>query len=136
MELVAGCDEVGRGALAGPLVAAAVLVRSSARRPRWLPAGRDSKLLSPRRRAEIAERALQSFCCGLGAVERMELDEVGVARANQLAIHRAVASLPLQPSRLVVDYVAGFRHQLPTELVVRCDVSRWPIALASVVAKV
>lgn len=136
MELVAGCDEVGRGALAGPLVAAAVLVRSADRRPSWLPARRDSKLLSARRRAQLAELARETFCCSLGVVGRAELDELGVGAANRLAIYRAVASLPARPSRLVVDYVAGFRHELPTELVVAGDVSRWPVALASIVAKV
>lgn len=136
MELLAGCDEVGRGALAGPLVAAAVLVRSSARRPSWLPPRHDSKLLSAQRRTEIAAQAWRRFSCSLGTVGRDELDAVGVATANRLAICRAVAGLPVMPSRLIVDYVAGFRHQLPTKLIVRGDVTRWPIALASIVAKV
>jgi ribonuclease HII len=136
MYWLAGCDEVGRGALAGPLVAAAVLVRSHQAKPRWLPKGRDSKLFTANQRQALADRATKSFLFSIAWAEAAEIDQIGIQRANQLVVGRAVANLPIVPNKLLIDYIAGFTSRLPYELLKHGDRDQWPIALASIIAKV
>lgn len=100
VEVVAGVDEVGRGPLAGPVVAAAVVLP-----PECLLEGMtDSKRLTPARREELArvvgERA---SWVGVGAASAREVDRLNVRRATALAMQRAVARLPVRPGHLLVD---------------------------------
>lgn len=136
MYWIAGCDEVGRGALAGPIVAAAVLVRKDQSRPRWLPARRDSKLLTSCQRDDIARRAADNFLYSLALIEAREIDSFGIQQANKRVILQAVTNLPVQPNQLIIDYVAGLIAPLPLQLIKHGDRDYWPIALASVMAKV
>jgi ribonuclease HII len=98
--LVAGVDEAGRGPLAGPVVAAAVIL-DPARRVRGLA---DSKLLSPERReeldAQIRERAL---CVAVGSASVEEIDAINILQATLLAMRRAVEGLRLTPAKVLVD---------------------------------
>jgi ribonuclease HII len=139
-ELVAGVDEVGRGALAGPLVAAAVVLPFDARvhrriRP-LLNQIRDSKTLTPLARKRLAP-AIAEVALGLaiGVVEADELDEIGVAAANRTAMERAVAGLPVSVSALLLD-ATTIDLSLPQIGLIDGDARSISIAAASIVAKV
>ena len=130
---VAGVDEVGRGPLAGPVVAAAVVLP-----PGTLIAGaRDSKVLSPPRRqelaAEIMDRALH---IGFGAASVREIDRLNILVATRMAMARALSRLPDPPDQVVVDGLPvsglGWDH----EAIVGGDGRVHSIACASIVAKV
>ncbi len=136
--ILAGVDEAGRGALAGPVVAAAVALPAG----RDIPGVRDSKLLSPARRA-VLEEAIRSGCLawsvGIAAVE--EIDRLNVLRASLLAMRRALLGLSGKPSRVRVDgpYLpempAHWTRGVQLEAMVGGD-RRCPlIAAASIVAK-
>ncbi len=136
-EVVAGVDEVGRGALAGPVVAAAVVLRDDQACWQLLATVRDSKVLKPRVRREqsVAIRAAAAGV-GLGAATAAEIDAAGIVRATELAMLRAVAALPTPPTFLLVD---GFRLRTwphAQEALVKGDRRVLSIAAASVVAKV
>jgi len=132
--VVAGVDEVGRGALAGPVVAAAVVLD-----PGRIPDGlADSKTLSRARREKLAE-LIPSVALGvaIGMAEAAEIDATNVLRATLEAMRRAAGSLPSAPGLLLVDgnaRIPGWTgHQ---QTVVRGDATCASIAAASIVAKV
>ena len=131
--IVCGVDEVGRGPLAGPLVAAAVVLDREA-----IPEGiRDSKSLTKKRLPVIAASIHQSARVGIGTVPPAELDRVGLTAANDLAMVRAVAALPLSPDVALID-----GRRVPGGLPCRArplvggDALSLSIAAASIVAKV
>ena len=98
-QLVAGVDEVGRGPLAGDVVAAAVILTDSP------PEGvTDSKMLTPERREALAERIRdEAVSWALGRATLAEIDELNILQASLLAMRRAVEALPIQPSLVLVD---------------------------------
>lgn len=130
--LVAGVDEVGRGPLAGPVVAAAVILNRAS-----IPEGlNDSKKLSARRREHLAPLLRQSAMVGLGVASVEEIDALNILQASLLAMRRAVAELPVTPDHLLID-----GNRLPEDLpcpatpVVGGDARSPSIAAASIVAK-
>ncbi len=131
--LIAGVDEVGRGPLAGPLVAAAVILDPA----RPIAGLTDSKQLSAHRRAalavEIRERAL---AWSLGRAEVDEIDAINVFQANLLAMQRAVAALPLMPEEVLVDGNRCPRFACPARAIVGGDRCNAAISAASIIAKV
>ena len=135
---VAGVDEAGRGPLAGPVVAAAVIL--DAARP--VAGLRDSKTLSARRRTRLArEIRRNAVAFSLGAAAPDEVDELNVLQATLLAMERAVLGLAVQPNLVRVDgnRVPSFRRhpgRYLTEAVVRGDRSVPCISAASILAKV
>lgn len=136
--LVAGVDEAGRGPLAGPVVAAAVILDAS----RPIAGLRDSKTLSERRRTRLArEIRRNAVAFSLGAAAPDEVDELNVLWAAMLAMERAVLGLAVQPDLVCVDgnRVPLFRThpgRYRTEAVVRGDQSVPCISAASILAKV
>ena len=138
---VAGVDEVGRGALAGPLVAAAVILpccRGAAlRRLRGVLADvRDSKLLPPARRTELVAVVCDAAAAvALGVVEADELDRIGLGAANRLAMERAVLRLPVEPDALLLD-ACVLDLGLPQVAPIDADAACLSVAAASIVAKV
>jgi ribonuclease HII len=141
LRFVAGVDEVGRGAMAGPLVAAAVVLPpeidgNGDPAILALEGVRDSKLLSPEHR----ERLMPGICAvalgvGVGVVEVAELDAIGVGPANRLAMQRAVLALPVEPDALVLD-ATTLDLDLPQVGLIDGDAICLSIAAASIVAKV
>ena len=131
--LVAGVDEAGRGPLAGPVLAAAVVL--DARRP--IPGLADSKQLSARRRDELAtlirERAL---CWALGRAEVEEIDRINILQASLLAMQRAVRGLARAPELALVDGNQCPRLACAVRAVVGGDRSVPEISAASILAKV
>ena len=141
MRVVAGVDEVGRGALAGPLVAAAVVFPccdgpALRRLRRALTGVRDSKQLTPeRRRALLVPLAAAASAIAVGMVEAGELDAIGLAAANRLAMERAVSGLAIAVDALVLDALV-VDLGLPQVGLIDGDARCLSIAAASIVAKV
>lgn len=137
--VIAGVDEVGRGALAGPLMAGAVVLPAPdvilAEIQFW-DTVRDSKTISFKRREALAigirERAR---AWSLGSVQADELDQIGVAAANRTAMERAVTSLPIEPDYLLIDATTIDLPQ-PQQGIIDGDALSLSIAAASIIAKV
>ena len=130
---IAGLDEVGRGSLAGPVVAAAVILDRSSR----LPGVRDSKLLSEARRNEqFGEIALSAVAYGFGVVEAETVDRINVLEATRQAMTAAVAALPEPPDALLIDALVLPGLDLPQRSLIHGDRLCLSIAAASILAKV
>ena len=129
---VAGVDEAGRGPLAGPVVAAAVILPEG-----WRLEGlTDSKLLGPRRRETFCEVILAEACVGVGLATVAEIDGMNILRASHLAMVRAVAALARRPGHVLIDGTMTPRDlNLPCQAIVRGDGRCLSIAAASIVAK-
>ncbi len=137
---IAGVDEVGRGALAGPLVAAAVILPASVDDSDNVADGwsavRDSKTLKHVRRAWLARWIVeQGALVSIAEVGCAELDLIGVAAANRCAMERAVLGLELQPDMLLIDAMT-IDLETPQIGVIDGDAQSLSIAAASIVAKV
>ena len=131
--LEAGCDEAGRGCLAGPVFAAACILAKDFYHP-WL---NDSKQLTGHQRntlREVIER--EALAWAVGRVEAAEIDEINILRASFLAMHRALDQLVLRPEFILVD---GNRFQpyatVPYQCIIQGDGKFAAIAAASVLAK-
>jgi len=134
--LVAGIDEAGRGPLAGPVVAAAVVLPWE-RRPYWLEMLRDSKLLTAQMRDflfDCIQRDGASF--GVGLATHEFVDEYGIVAATRLAMSRAVEQLSGRLDYLLIDYLALPELDIPQRSIVKGDNLSFSIAAASIVAKV
>lgn len=131
--MVAGVDEVGRGPLAGPVVAAAVVLD-----PRRIIAGlRDSKALSARRREELAARIEQeALAWALGRAEVEEIDAINILQAALLAMRRAVEALAVVPVLALVDGPHCPPLVCPARAVIGGDATQPVISAASIIAKV
>jgi len=133
LELVAGVDEAGRGPLAGPVVAAAVIFPREA----WIDGVNDSKKLTERRREELFEliRACATSI-GVGIVDHEIIDRINILQATILAMHQAIGGLAVPPSIVLVDGTY-FRHdRVAYRTIVGGDSRSFTIAAASIVAKV
>jgi len=135
-ELIAGIDEVGRGALAGPVVAGAVILPHLANLP-WFGLVRDSKELTSRKRESLFDLInKEAIAVGTGIVPSQVIDSVNILRATRLAMMQAVEKLPKQPNFLLIDRVTLSQCPLPQRGITRGDKSCLSIACASIIAKV
>ncbi len=130
---VAGVDEAGRGAWAGPVMAGAVILN-----PNCTPAGlRDSKTLTEARREALADALWHCARIGVGVASVEEIDRIGVGKATYLAMQRAVANLPIRPAGAIID--GKYAPILPgcqTVTVIKGDSKSLSVAAASIIAKV
>lgn len=129
----AGCDEAGRGCLAGPVFAAAVILPPGFRNEML----RDSKQLTEKQRyflRKIIEK--EALCWGVGSVSPAEIDRINILNASFLAMHKAIARLPQKPEHLLID---GNRFHpyadIPHTCIIKGDGKYMAIAAASVLAK-
>ena len=131
--LVAGVDEVGRGCLAGPVVAAACILDPKKRLPKGL---NDSKKLTAKKRDEIAAK-LKSICIAyaIGQVEADEIDEINILEATKKAMRLAIQGLTCGTDYLLVDALKLKDIELPQMPIIRGDAICASIAAASVLAK-
>lgn len=133
---VAGLDEVGRGALAGPVTAGAVILKPNARYP-WLSRVQDSKVVPRLAREELAGYIRESAVAwGVGFVAHSVVDEIGIVRATRLAMMQALSQLGVQPQYLLLDAFPLPECQLPQKPIINGDALSRSIAAASIVAKV
>ncbi|QYO68405.1 ribonuclease HII [Leptolyngbya sp. 7M] len=132
--LIAGVDEVGRGCLAGPVVAAACILDRS----KSVPAGlTDSKKLSEKRRTEIAAELRESaISYAIGVVEAEEIDRINILEATKKAMSIAVNSLSPAPDHLIIDALHLREINIPQKAIIKGDSISYSIAAASVIAKV
>lgn len=131
--LIVGIDEVGRGPLAGPVVAAAVILHPA----RPIAGLADSKKLSEKRREALArEIRRQALCWALGRAEPAEIDRINILQASLLAMQRAVAALTTSPALALVDGNRAPSLACPVETIVGGDASEPAISAASIIAKV
>lgn len=134
--LIAGVDEVGRGALAGPVAAAAVILPSRLRAP-WLKQVRDSKLLDPPKREKLSQYIHRvAISIGIGMVSHEVIDRQGIVRATYRAMRLAISQLSPPPEALLIDYLHLPGTRLPQKGVTDGDSLCISIACASIVAKV
>ena len=133
---VAGVDEVGRGPLAGPVVAAAVVFPPSFR-TRLLPGLRDSKQLTAKARERLAPQ-VRRFAAGvgIGSASPSEIDALGIVGATVAAMSRAIRELPQSADHLLVDALRLECDGLPCRPIIHGDALCCSIAAASIVAKV
>ncbi len=131
--LAAGVDEAGRGPLAGPVVAAAVILD-----PRQGIAGlTDSKKLTARRREQLFDQIQdKALCCAIGQASVEEIDRLNILQATLLAMQRAVAGLRLVPARVLVDGNRLPRLPMLAEAIIGGDAKVPAISAASILAKV
>ena len=129
----AGCDEAGRGCIAGPVVAAAVIL------PRGMdfPEFDDSKKLTEKQREKLRIKVLENAeAYGIGIVSAKEIDEINILNASFLAMHRAIDQLKIRPELLLID---GNRfnkyHDIKHQCIVGGDAKYQSIAAASILAK-
>ena len=131
---IAGVDEAGRGALAGPVVAAAVILPEKFRHSRL----NDSKQLLPERREEIYHELVvnKTIAWAVGIVESTEIDAINILRATHKAMRVAIEGLTFRPDHVLIDGLPVFPFPLPQTAIIDGDCFSLSIAAASVIAKV
>lgn len=131
--LEAGCDEVGRGCLAGPVVAAAVILPDDVE----LPHLNDSKKLTEKKRDELRGQIMErATAWAIGSCSHTKIDEMNILRASFEAMHRAIAQLEVEPEYLLIDGNKFVPYgETPHECVVKGDGKYLSIAAASILAK-
>jgi ribonuclease HII len=135
-ELIAGIDEVGRGALAGPVVASALILPHPTDLP-WLQLVRDSKELNSKKRESLFDLInKEAVAIGIGIVSPQVIDSMNIFKATKLAMMQAVEKLPKQPNFLLIDRLSLSQCPIPQRGITRGDKSCLSIACASIVAKV
>jgi ribonuclease HII len=133
---VAGIDEAGRGALAGPVAAASIILAPDISLLERLHGVRDSKQMTPLAREHWASCLKEvALAWGVGFASCEEIDTLGIAPATRLAILRSLQQLALQPEHLLIDYLALPEVVIPQTSLVKGDARSLSIAAASVLAK-
>lgn len=132
-QCIAGLDEAGRGPLAGPVVAAAVVLP-----PGLIISGlTDSKQVSERERERLYDVICgQAVTYGIGIIDELTIDEVNIYQATIIAMEHALQSLSPQPDYLLLDAITLPRVRIPQEAIIKGDVRSHSIAAASILAKV
>ncbi len=133
---IAGIDEVGRGALAGPVTAAAIILPFDVNAP-WLKLVRDSKQLSPIKREYLFNHIKETaISVGIGMAQREIIDELGIIKATRLAMKLAIKQLTPSAETLLIDYMEIPEISLPQKGIKKGDSLCLTIACASIIAKV
>ena len=128
--MIAGTDEVGRGCLAGPVVAAAVILKEG------IPGLTDSKKISPKKREFLADLISKKSFFAYGVVSNKKIDEINILNASLLAMKRAILNLPVKPSMVLVDGTFKPDLDIPMKAIIGGDSSENAISAASIIAKV
>ena len=129
---VAGVDEVGRGPLAGPVVAAAVIMETNN-----IPNGiNDSKKLSKKNRLKVADEIKKNSIYSIAEASVKEIDEINILQASLLAMKRAIEGLSKKPMTVLVDGKFKPKTNLPTHSIIKGDTQSISIAASSIIAKV
>ncbi len=133
IELIAGSDEVGRGPLAGPVVAASVIFPKDI----VIYGIRDSKMLTEEEREKLLPRILErSLACSVSVISHAQIDRINILQASLLAMYTSLKRLKVQPDLVLVDGNKGFDYSVPVIPVIKGDAKSFSVAAASIVAKV
>ena len=133
--LIAGVDEVGRGPLAGPVVAAAVILPNDEKLLKVLSGVNDSKKLTAKKRAAFYSLIMMTaFSVGVGSASVAEIDEINILQATKLAMKRAIDKLSVTPKYLLIDHLT-LDLEIPQQGITKGDSKSLSIAAASIVAK-
>lgn len=137
LQWIAGIDEAGRGALAGPVVAAAVILPPNSLLDGIWAAVRDSKQLSAQKRQQLeGEVQQQAAAWGVGLVEADVIDQIGIAPATRRAMKIAVEMLSIRPEHLLIDWVKLPEVNIRQQSMIKADARIVSVAAASILAKV
>lgn len=133
VNLIAGVDEVGRGPLVGPVVAAAVILPINYH----LDGLNDSKKLTEKKRERFYDILMQeAIAIGIGEASAKEIDEINIYQASKLAMMRALKNLKIKPEHVLVDAMPLKEIDIPSTSIIHGDALSLSIAAASVIAKV
>ena len=130
--LICGIDESGRGPLAGPVVASAVILKKF----NFTAVVYDCKLLSEKQRRRAYEEIVRNACFGVGVVDEKVVDEINILQATRRAMQVALSKLKPHPDYILVDGNINLEVKLPCRAIIRGDRRSLSIAAASIVAKV
>ena len=130
MKLIAGVDEVGRGCLAGPVIASAVILTNH------VPGLRDSKKLTTLQRNKLSTLIMQNSYFSFGTASVQEIDEINILQASLLAMKRAILNLSVKPEKVLIDGVHKPDLDLDTQTIIGGDSLVDEISAASIIAKV
>lgn len=130
---IAGVDEAGRGPLAGPVVAAAVIFEHE----HFIEGVNDSKVLLPEEREELYEKIIaEALTFGVGIVQHNVIDEINILQATYKAMHEAIFQLSITPSLQLIDGNRFLENGIPYRTIIDGDALSFSIAAASIIAKV
>ena len=130
MNFIAGVDEVGRGCLAGPVIAAAVVLKTN------IPGLADSKKLSKKKREELSSTIMQNSYFSFGSSSVEEIDSINILQASLLAMKRAILNLSVEPGKILVDGTHKPDLDIDTQTIIGGDSVVDEISAASIIAKV
>tara|TARA_B100000900_G_scaffold298833_1_gene257350 strand:+ start:3781 stop:4317 length:537 start_codon:yes stop_codon:yes gene_type:complete len=128
--MIAGIDEVGRGCLAGPVIAASVILKKP------IKGLADSKKLSPKKRENLCQTIIESSIFAIGLSDNQEIDQINILQASLLAMKRSLEKLDVKPKKILVDGSHIFKTSIEIESIVGGDNLIPSISAASIVAKV
>ena len=128
--MIAGVDEVGRGCLAGPVIAASVILK------RPIKGLMDSKRLSSKKREDLSQTITKNSIFAIGAADSQEIDQINILQASLLAMQRSLEKLDMQPKKVLVDGNHIFETSIEIEAIVGGDNLIPSISAASILAKV
>ncbi len=133
LELIGGTDEAGRGPLAGPVVAACVIMPKGLR----IEGVDDSKKLSEKKRYMLYDKIIENaISVGVGIVDEKAIDEVNILNATKIAFEQAYSNLQVKPQHMLIDALKGLFGNTPQTVIIKGDSLSYQIAAASIVAKV
>lgn len=128
--IVAGIDEVGRGALAGPVIAAAVILNNN------ISGLNDSKKLSPKKRSYFSDLIKDNSSYAFGSASNYEIDNINILNASLLAMKRAILNLSVEPGKILIDGIHKPDLNTDTQTIISGDSYIDEISAASIIAKV
>ncbi|HSD64603.1 MAG TPA: ribonuclease HII [Ignavibacteriaceae bacterium] len=133
IELIAGVDEVGRGPLAGPVVAASVIFPKKI----YIKGIRDSKVLTEEERENVLPKILNKcLACSVAVISHAQIDRINILQASLLAMFNSLQRLKVKPDLILVDGNRGFNFSVPLIPIIKGDAHSFSVAAASIVAKV
>ena len=133
IKLIAGTDEVGRGPLAGPVVAASVIFPENIR----INGVKDSKLLTEDEREKLLPKIMsKALSCSVAVVSHIEIDRINILQASLLAMSIAIKRLKIKPELILIDGNKTFISEIPCIPIIDGDAKSFSIAAASIIAKV
>jgi ribonuclease HII len=133
-DLIAGVDEVGRGALAGPIVAAAVILKRSSI---FIEGINDSKKINAKKRKELFKKIINNcICYSVAKVSSRKIDEISLGKANIAVFEKAISNLKITPQIVLTDALNVQKSPAPIFPIIKGDELSISIAAASIIAKV